>query len=118
MEKIIESLLKVRTPLTIGGLSIVVFYLLYNKILELGIFSNLGEDSTAYVIGDILSKVFYFAVLALIVGVGSYIYLTVLNRKKRSMVTLVDASLDPESKKHTEELKDGIKYINRKTKND
>ena len=111
MDKIIESLLKIRTPLTIGGLSVVVFYLLYDKVLELGIFSNLGEASTVHVIGNILNKAFYFALIALVFGVGSYIYLSVKHKKNKSKVTLVDASLDTKSKKYSEKESGGIKKI-------
>jgi hypothetical protein len=111
MDKIIESLLKIRSPLTIGGLSVTVFYLLYEKILQLGIFSNLGEDSTAFIISNILNKVFYFALIALFIGVGSHIYLSIQNRKGRSEVTIVDAALDPTSKKYTERREDEVVKI-------
>lgn len=108
MNKIIESLLKIRSSLTISGLSVIVFYLLYEKILTLGIFSNLGENSTAFIISNILNKVFYFALIALVVGVGSHIYLSIQNKKRKSDVILVDAALDPRSKKHSERKEDKV----------
>jgi hypothetical protein len=70
--------------------------LLYDEVLRLPIFSDVGAEGTAKIISNILDKLFWLAVLALLLGVLGYLTSGMLSRRKplRSNLTLSDASID------------------------
>jgi hypothetical protein len=64
---------RVKTPLTLGGLVVIVLYGIYSQILKLNIFPQLPAASAFVIIRDIIGYLFWLAVLAVILGVGSYL---------------------------------------------
>jgi len=68
-----EILERTKTPLALAGLVILVLYALYNKILGLNIFSNIGAEGTSKLIGQITDYVFWLAILAVVLGAGGYL---------------------------------------------
>lgn len=71
--KIGSVLDRVKTPLTLGGLVILVLYGIYSQILKLGIFPQLPAASAFTLLQTIVSYLFWLAIVALILGVGSYL---------------------------------------------
>lgn len=96
---------KVKTPLALSGLVIVVLYLIFKQILSLNVFSNIDSSSTFILLQNILGKVFWLAVITIVLGIGSYILSTVLSHKvasRSSNVELVDARISPEQDTYEE----------------
>jgi len=81
--KLIKFASKVSTPLSLASLVVIVLYLLYKGVLGLGIFSNLQEGNTYTLISSIVDKIFYLAVLALILGIAAYFYKLYLSQPKK-----------------------------------
>lgn len=72
--KIATILDRIKTPLTLGGLVVVVLYGLYNQILKLpGFSAALPSGATAQLLQDIIRYLFWLAILAVVLGVGSYL---------------------------------------------
>ena len=95
LDKIFAIAIKVKTPLSITGLSVVVLYLLIKQILSLDVFANVGEENTYLLLSSILDKIFWFAIIALFLGVFSYIISFPFKKKsKKSDVILIDARND------------------------
>ncbi len=64
---------RVKTPLALAGTVVIALYLIYRQVLSLSIFSNIGSQPTFLVIQSIIDKLFWLAILALVLGVGSYL---------------------------------------------
>jgi ABC-type arginine/histidine transport system permease subunit len=64
---------RIKTPLALAGAVVVALYLIYRQVLSLGIFSTLGSQPTFLVVQSIIDKLFWLAVLALVLGVCSYL---------------------------------------------
>lgn len=64
---------RVKTPLTLAGLAVIVLYLLYSQVLELDIFSTLGEDATSGLLTRLIDYVFYLAIVAVVLGVWGFL---------------------------------------------
>jgi hypothetical protein len=75
---------KVKTPLSLAGITIIVLYAIYRQILSLDIFENIGQDSTFILLQNILDKLFWLALISILLGVFSYLVTIILNRKLRS----------------------------------
>ncbi len=105
---------KARTPLTLAGLAFVILYKLYDRVLSLNVFSTLDKTGTRAVIEGLLDKVFVLAIVALCLGVSSYL-LTFFFKSQSdtlaSKVRLVDASLDSASEDYTEDVSNGIHTV-------
>lgn len=80
IDKIVEILDKIRTPLALSGLVVVVLYGIYIKILEMDIFSSVSTDQTFQIINQIIGYLFWLALVAIILGVFGYL----VNRKRNS----------------------------------
>jgi hypothetical protein len=76
---------RVKTPLTIAGLALLIFYGVLSKILGLGIFSQLQERSTSDLLTRILSYTFVIAIVCVVLGVAAYLvtYLVPAPKTKR-----------------------------------
>jgi hypothetical protein len=110
---------KIKTPLALSGLVFVVLYLLYRQVLSLDVFSNIGANSTFLLLQNVLGKLFLLALLALVLGVGSYLTSAILTHKvqrKSSNVELLDASLMDDDAGYEQVVEAGVKKIRRKTK--
>jgi hypothetical protein len=72
--KIATILDRIKTPLTLGGLVVVVLYGLYSQILKLpGFAAALPSGAAAQLLQDIIKYLFWLAILAVVLGVGSYL---------------------------------------------
>lgn len=90
---------KIRNPLGLCGLVVVVLYALYRQVLSMDIFSRVGETSTVKLVGDILDRLFWLAMTALLLAVVSHIVALALNARahRHAKIELVDAHLTPGS---------------------
>src|SRR5262245_17379535 len=64
---------KIKTPLALAGLVVIVLYLLVKQVLALDVFSNIGGSGTLRVLENVLDSVFWLATIAVVLGVGSYV---------------------------------------------
>ena len=68
----IEGLLsvasKVGTPLALSGIIIIVLYALYKQVLALKLFAPIGAGPTSRLLQNVLNKLFWLALIALILG--------------------------------------------------
>lgn len=76
VEKLFEIASKVSTPLAIGGLCVMGFFLILWMILRLPIFANL-EGQTAGVIKFIIGTFFVLALVAVVLGISGYVFISV-----------------------------------------
>ena len=96
---------KVKTPLALSGLVIIVLYLIFKQVLSLNVFSNIGSSNTFVLLQNLLSMVFWLAILSIVLGVGSYILAMVLKHRidpRSSNVQLIDSRLDPHDSPYDE----------------
>ncbi|NIH87973.1 hypothetical protein [Amycolatopsis granulosa] len=98
----LESLVRVagrlRTPLTLAGLTALILYLIYEQVLGLPVLTPLQSSDTFAVVDSIVSKVFWLAVLAVVLGFAGFVLTALVRLRpplKRSAVSLVSTSLDP-----------------------
>ena len=118
IQALLKLALKIRTPLALAGLVIIIFYAIYKEVLSMNIFANVGGNSTFLIIENIIDKVFWLAVIALVLGVISYLvtyFLSYRNKSLSSNVSLIDASLDQHSSPYQQQTEDGIKKIRHKS---
>ncbi len=64
---------RVKTPLTLAGLALLIFYGVLSKILDLKIWGQLQETSTAALLGRVLSYTFILALVCIVAGVASFL---------------------------------------------
>ena len=74
---------RVRTPLALAGLVIIVLYALYKQILEMDIFTKVGSDETFMLVDRVLLYLFILAATSAILGGIGYI-LSIRSSKKNS----------------------------------
>lgn len=114
LQGILNLAAKVKTPLSLTGLIIVVLYAIYRQVLSLNVFENVGSNATFLILEDILDKLFWLALVALILGIISYLVTTFLAHKKQehsSNVVLIDASLDRHDSPYEQTEENGRKVI-------
>jgi hypothetical protein len=123
MKEISEKLFvlagKVKTPLVLAGLVVSVLYGIYKQILSLDVFENVGSNSTFIILQNMLEKVFWLALISIVLGVASYLTTFILGRKQpnlKSNVSLLDASLDPHNSTYEQDNRKGKKTIKPKGK--
>lgn len=73
LSKIGAALQAVRTPLSLGGLTVLVLCIIYNRILGMPIFSAMKGDQTAQLIGTMAGYVFWLALVAIVLGIAGYL---------------------------------------------
>jgi hypothetical protein len=73
LAKVSSVLSAVRTPLALGGLTVVVLCVIYNRVLGLGIFSTLNGSETIELLTRMVNYVFLLAIVAVVLGVVGYI---------------------------------------------
>ncbi len=91
LDKIFAIAIKVKTPLSITGLTIAILYLIIRQILSLDIFANVGEEKTFLFLSSVLDKIFWLAIIALFLGVSGYIF-SFLFKKAKLSITVGDTS--------------------------
>lgn len=71
--KVAGALRGVRTPLSLGGLAVIVLCVIYNRILSLGIFSNLTGSQTTGLLTIMVTYVFWLAIAAVVLGIIGFL---------------------------------------------
>jgi hypothetical protein len=120
-DKFFNAIATIRTPLTLAGASVMAMYLTYRQILTLNIFSNIGSANTYSLLALILHLCFWLAILATILGVGSFalpILLNYLDTRRNSRVKLIDAQFDPTQSDYEKVHQDGAELIKPKPTED
>src|SRR5437867_2779648 len=96
-ESFTSILEQIRGPLSIVALSFLVLYEIYLRVLKLRVFQPIGPKRTLSMLTTVLSRLFWLAVIALVLGLGSYIASLYINRqpaKLTSSARLLDARVD------------------------
>ena len=96
---------KIKTPLALAGGVMVILYLLYKQVLALGIFSKLESQPTFLLIQGVVDRLFWLALVALVLGVASYVTVALLKNKTQHEPDVVD--LPMRKKKRTPGKADG-----------
>lgn len=111
---------RVRTPLGLAGLTVVVLYALYRQVLGLQVFENVGSQSTAQLLNAVIDRVFLVAILATLIAGLAYLIPIVRTRPeaqvRSSHIELIDASLDASENAYEESIENGIRTIRPRAK--
>jgi hypothetical protein len=81
--KVGSVIARVRTPLTLAGLVVIVLYALYKQILGMDIFAKVGEDQTFILVNHVLLYLFILAVIAVVLGAVGYLFSVRSAKSKR-----------------------------------
>ncbi len=81
MEAVSGIIERIRTPLSLAGLVVLALYFVYAKILEMNVFSSVGSDQTALLISRVLSYLFWLALVAVVLGIGSFVWTGLLKKR-------------------------------------
>lgn len=73
LAKMTGILERVKTPLTLAGLALLIFYGIFSRVLALKIWGPLQAGSTAALLGRILSYTFVLALVCVVLGVASFL---------------------------------------------
>ncbi len=73
-DKLFEIASRIKKPISIASITVIALFLLFRGILALDIFGPLGESTTFTLILSMVNRLFYLAVLALLLGFLSYVY--------------------------------------------
>jgi len=72
LNKLATIFTKIRTPLSLAGLVILVLYAVYRQILSLKIFPTLSETSASVLLNGLVTGLFWLALVAIVLGVVSH----------------------------------------------
>jgi hypothetical protein len=72
--KIASALGAVRTPLSLAGLAIIVLFIVYNRVLGLGIFSTLTDSQSLRLLDSLVGYVFWLALVGLVLGIAGFVF--------------------------------------------
>jgi len=95
LNKLATIFTKIRTPLSLAGLVILVLYAVYRQILSLKIFPTLSETSASVLLNSLVTGLFWLALVAIVLGVVSH-FLSVFFKVKlarQGNMVLVDQQL-------------------------
>jgi hypothetical protein len=73
LTKAAQVLRGVRTPLSLGGLAVIVLCVVYNRILGLDVFSTMTASQTSGFLNTMIGYVFWLAIVAVVLGVIGYL---------------------------------------------
>ena len=93
IDKLIVLVSKIKTPLILSGLVVIVMYYTYKQILSSGLLSKLGEGNTFLLLDKILNVMFYLAILSIILGAGCYL-VSILITKSEPKVESIEAKVE------------------------
>lgn len=71
--KVAGALAGVRTPLSLGGLAVIVLCVVYNRVLSLDVFSTMSASQTSRLLSALVGYVFWLALIAVALGVAGYL---------------------------------------------
>ncbi len=80
-EKVLAVASRVTKPISLASLAMIVLYLGYKIVFGLRIFVDLTESHTFDIVNSVIDKLFYVALLSLVCGIGSYLYVQHINTK-------------------------------------
>ena len=92
LNKLTRLASKVKTPLLLAGLVTIIFYAIFRQVLSLDIFDNIGANNTFAVIQNVLDRIFFLALVAIVLGVASYLITFSLDKIKPSNVSHTGSS--------------------------
>jgi hypothetical protein len=72
----------IKTPLTLAGLALLVFYGVTSNILALKIFPTLAQSNSAALLTHLLDYTFILAVVSIVLGVASFLVTQWLGRRR------------------------------------
>ena len=73
LSKVSGVLRGVRTPLSLGGLAVIVLCVVYNRILGLGIFPTVNQSQASQLLTVMVGYVFWLALVAVVLGIAGYL---------------------------------------------
>ena len=115
--RLLDIATKIMTPLALSGAVLIVLYAIYRQILSLPVFDNIGSESTFLLLHNISVMLFWLALIALMLGVASYLFTAILKRRMPSLSSefrLIDASLDRGDSPYVQSTEQGRTYIKRR----
>jgi hypothetical protein len=92
--QILKFLDKIKTPLSISGLALMILYLIVKGVLNMDIYEKIGADNTYLVVERIIKYIFFIALLSIVLGVFSYIILRLPKKKVKPIIA--DSTTDEE----------------------
>jgi hypothetical protein len=81
--KLIEIAAKIGTPLALAGLTVAVLFLVYRAIIKSGLLSTVHASHTFKILNRVLTYVFVLALVAIALGVASYLVPSVVERPRK-----------------------------------
>lgn len=95
MEKLFEIASKVSTPLALAGIVVMVLFFTFRSIIRLKIFSKQKEQNTFKVLNKVLNYVFILALISIVLGVTSYIVVSIYKTEGTGNEEVPVIRLDP-----------------------
>jgi len=83
VSKINQLIERLRTPLALAGLVVLVLYGIYKQILEMDVFTRVGENETFVLLGNVFFYLFVLAIFSVILGGLGYFLSIRSNKQKR-----------------------------------
>jgi hypothetical protein len=88
MEKLVAALDKVKTPLTLGGLVVIVLYGIYSQVLKLFGPNSFPPGSAPIIVRDIVGYLFWLAIVAVVLGIVAWVIVRYAERDPDAPPTL------------------------------
>jgi len=89
---------RVKTPLSLAALMLVILYALISQVLKMQVFSGIDGQSTYRLLSRVLDIMLYLGMTCVILAGACYIVVAMLQRRdsarRRSAVELVDMFVD------------------------
>src|SRR5713101_2070922 len=105
LESIFRVANTIKTPLMLSAMALIILWSVYQKVLSLDIFANIGSDATYHLLNTVITYLFVLALVLGLLGIASYLVTLILRRRLpiiSSNVDLIDASLDPRDSPYEE----------------
>ena len=120
IEKVVGIARRVKTPLSLSGITVAVLYAIYRQVLPLNGFENIGANPTFLLLQNVLDKLFWLALVAIVLGVDSHLIPVFLSYRRQPLssdVVLIDETLDPHDSPYEKLIEDGKETIQHKDQN-
>jgi len=78
--KLFRVAAKTKKPVSLAALVVLVLSLIYRLVLNLGVFAPISSHATFVLLDSIVTKVFYLALAALVLGMAAYVATRLLGR--------------------------------------
>jgi hypothetical protein len=114
LQKLFAIAASVKNPLAVSGLGVMALYLVYRQLLSLKVFVSIGAHPTFLVLQNVIDKLFWLALTAVVLGVSSYVIALIAARHSHPLASglrILDSSLDPRDSPYEERLEAGKRVI-------